>query len=194
MIFANDFFENTPRKPQGYKVAPRKKQELAFIATNIRAQLASHGLIKDNGNFIDAIGILENICPRIGFEFHPVEDSVLPQTPAFVIPDQKLIIIKNSVYEGLFTDNSFSRTTVIHEFAHLVLQHSLTLHRGAVLGEHKWYEDSEWQANQLMAELLMPPEIVKALECNPVKIANACGVGVSAAIYRINKLRQDNRI
>ncbi len=194
MIFSSDFFENTPRKPQGYKVSPRKKQELIFIAANIRTHLQEHGLIKDNGNYVDAIGILENVCPRIGYQPHPVEDKLLPKTPAFVIPDQGLIVIKNSVYEDLFRDDSFARTTVIHEFAHLVLQHSLTLHRGAVLGEHEWYEDSEWQANQLMAELLMPVEVVQALGANPLTISKACGVGVTAAVYRLNKLKKDKRI
>lgn len=194
MILSSDFFESTPRKPQGYKVAPRQKKELAFIAVNVRTHLEGLGLIKNNGHYVDAVGILENICPRIGYQPHPVEDNLLPQTPAFVIPDQGLIIIKNSVYENLFEGDAFARTTVVHEFAHLILRHSLTLHRGAVLGEHEWYEDSEWQANQLMAELLMPVEIVQALGCNPTAIANACGVGVSAAMFRINKLRKDKRI
>jgi Zn-dependent peptidase ImmA (M78 family) len=76
---------------------------------------------------------------------------------------------------------------VIHELSHLALGHHLTLHRGAVLGKHKFYEDSEWQAKALTAALMMSKEAALAAK-SPRELAELCGTSVESATYRIKTL------
>lgn len=103
-------------------------------------------------------------------------------------------MIRADVYDKLSEGSAFSRYTVVHEFSHIVLDHAVTLHRGAVLGQHEWWEDSEWQANNLTAELLMPVAVVRALGGNSQLIQQRCGVSAPAAENRLKNLRNERLI
>ena len=52
-------------------------------------------------------------------------------------------------------------------------------------------EDSEWQANNLAAEILMPVEVIKELGAKPILIQAECGVSSRAATNRIANLRTE---
>jgi len=182
------------RKPSGFKVAPRNKVALRTISDELRALPAIKGCYHAGGHFIDTIHLLEDVLFRAGYVAHPVEDHELKETAAFTVPEAGLIVMQNRIYEGLFQDDPFSRYTIIHEFSHIVLNHAVTLHRGAVLGQHEWWEDSEWQANNLTAELMMPIEIVKKLGCKPILIMTECGVSSQAVQYRLANLTKDGLI
>ncbi len=180
--------------PTGYKVAPRKRAKLRAISDEFRSLPEIAKCYKNDGCFIDAVYLLENVLHRAGFHLHPLEDRRLKETAAFTIPEQGLIVLRESIYEGLFKDDPFSRYTIIHEFSHIALEHAVTLHRGAVLGQHEWYEDSEWQANNFAAEMMMPVDVVKRLGCKPLLIMSECGVSAKAVQYRLDNLKKDGLI
>lgn len=182
------------RKPSGYKVAPRSKADLRAIGDGLRELPEIRRCYKDGGDFIDTLHLLEDVLFRAGYVAHPVEDKDLAQTAAFTVPEAGLIVMQNSIYNGLFDDDPFARYTIVHEFSHIVLEHAVTLHRGAVLGEHRWYEDTEWQANNLTAEMMMPVETVKRLGCRPILIMSECGVSQQAVNYRLENLRKEGLI
>lgn len=178
--------------PIGYKVAPRNGQQLREVADGLLPLLRNEGCYNSAGgpDFLDTGHLLENVLHRAGYTFHPDDSGKLVNTAAFTIPEKKLIVIRHDVYEALQDDDPFARYTVAHEFAHIVLDHAVTLHRNAVLGQHKWWEDSEWQANNLAAELLMPVNVVQKLDARPIYIQAACGVSGQAANYRIARLKE----
>ena len=182
------------RKPIGYKVAPHKKTDLRSISDQLRKLPDIAGCYQKGGNFLDAVHLLENVLFRAGYNVHPIEDHKLTETAGFTVPELNLVVLRESIYEGLFENDPFSRYTVIHEFSHIVLNHAVTLHRGAVLGAHRWIEDSEWQANNLAAEMMMPLDVVRRLQCKPILIMSECGVSAQAVQYRLNNLRTEGLI
>jgi hypothetical protein len=182
------------KKPIGYKVAPRRKADLRTVSNGLRLLPQIKACYKDGGHFIDTLHLLEDVLFHAGFHLHLVEDNEFPETVAFTVPQSGLIVLRNGIYEDLFRNDPFARYTVVHEFSHIVLGHAVTLHRGAALGEHQWYEDSEWQANNLTAELMMPVDIVQKLDCKPILIMAECGVSAQAVQYRLSNLMKEGVI
>lgn len=176
----------SPRNPCGYQVASKSRQQLRTIAQGLLPILKAEGCFDKSLYNLDVSHLLENVLHRANYPFH-IDDS-LTETAAFTIPERRLIVLKKDVYDSLENGNPFARFTVVHEFSHIVLDHAVTLHRGAVLGKHTWIQDSEWQANNLAAELMMPIEAVKMLEGNAQKISLTCGTSLSAAQYRVRNL------
>lgn len=193
MITINERAIYNRSQPIGFKVAPTSKVKLRNVSQGVCSLLRSLGCYK-NDHFIDAVFLLENVLQKAGYNYHIIEDADLPDTAAFTIPEKNLVVVRDSIYQGLFIDRPFSRYTIVHEFSHIVLGHAVTLHRGAQLGEHRFYEDSEWQANNLAAEILMPVDVVIALQGNPTMIMSACGVSEQAANLRLTNLRKEQLI
>lgn len=184
MVVTNN--RNRTKKPCGYKVAKRTRQQLRTIADGILPLLKKEGGFKQGDHFLDASHLLENILHRANYAFHV--DESLSETAAFTIPERRLIVLKGDVYEDLSRDDPFARFTIVHEFSHIILDHAVTLHRNAILGEHKWIEDSEWQANNLTVEIMMPVSAVQQLDGDIGLIASACGTSIEAARYRVENL------
>ncbi len=194
MVVTDDISnKRRPRGPNGYKVAPRNRLQLRATAQELLPLLREHGCFDTEygPDFLDASFLLENILHRAGYSFHVDDSGKLKETAAFAVPDKKLIVIRQDIYENLERHDSFARYTVVHEFAHIYLEHAVSLHRGAILGEHKWWEDSEWQANNLAAEMLMPVDAVKRLGGKPLLLQSDCGVSSRAATYRIDTLLKE---
>ncbi|MBS0418656.1 MAG: ImmA/IrrE family metallo-endopeptidase [Proteobacteria bacterium] len=162
-------------------------KKLEAVAEGVRRYLPLTEAYDGQRWSVNAQQILEDTLPRAGFNFHIAEDSELQQCAAFAVPEHNLIVVRQDVYEGLFTDEVFSRSTVVHELSHIVLRHAVTLHRGAPVGQHEFYEDSEWQANALMAAIMMPVPACAAA-ASAQDLATMCGTSVLSATYRIDGL------
>jgi len=193
MVVTDEHKHRTGLGPIGYKVAPRNRAQLREIATSMRDLLREEGCYRTDAgpDYLDATHLLENVLQRAGYAFHPDDSGQLQETVAFAIPDRRLIVLREDIYNSLQEEAPFARYTVVHEFSHIILEHALTLHRGATLGQHKWWEDSEWQANNLAAELLMPVDVVQNLGGKPLLLQAACGVSAPAAMHRINNLKKE---
>lgn len=193
MVVTDEHKHRTGHGPIGYKVAARNRAQLREIATPMRELLRKEGCYNTDAgpDYLDATYLLENVLQRAGYAFHPDDSGQLQETVAFAIPDRRLIVLREDIYESLQEGGAFARYTVVHEFSHIVLEHALTLHRGAALGQHQWWEDSEWQANNLAAELLMPVDVVQSLGGKPLLIQSVCGVSAPAAMHRINNLKKE---
>jgi hypothetical protein len=177
------------RTPSGLKVAPMSYVKLEEVAEGIRPMLP---MVQGHGRrpwTIDAWRVLEKTLPKAGFNYHVAEIEDLAECAAFTIPEQKLVVLRKDVYNGLFEDDVFSRSTVVHELSHIVLEHAVTLHRNAPKGAHGFHEDSEWQAKALTAAIMMPVEACKAAYSAP-ELAQVCGTSTQAATYRLNKLAE----
>ncbi len=73
-----------------------------------------------------------------------------------------------------------------------MLGHRRTLNREPVGGaEIKTFEDSEWQANQFAAEILMPVDEIKYRGLRTGDdLADAFGVSTEAARIRVDRLKR----
>lgn len=175
------------RTPSGMKVAPMSYIKLEEVADGLRPLLPKAAGYGGGAWKLDAWRVLEQTLPRAQFNHYVAEIDELDECAAFTVPEQKLVVLRRDVYDGLFVDDVFSRSTVIHELTHIVLNHAVTLHRGAVLGQHQFCEDSEWQAKALTAAVMMPIEACRAAH-SAHELARMCGTSVQAAGYRIEKL------
>lgn len=103
-------------------------------------------------------------------------------------PDGPFIELTTKVYEGACAGNGRDRLTVLHETSHVLLHRKVAVHHRGPRGEDlKAYENSEWQANQLAAELLMPPASF-SMHRSLHKFCRTMGVSRKAAEVRGNKL------
>lgn len=182
--------EPDTRTPTGMKVAPQSYASLEMAADSLRPFLPME---KGSIHRVDGWRLLEQTLAKAGYTPHIMENSEMEDCAAFTIPSEGLVVMRKSVYEGLFADSVFSRSTVIHELAHIVLKHDVTLHRGAVLGTHRFFEDSEWQAKALTAAVMMSIEVCKKAG-NAENLAELCGTSVESAGYRLERLRKDGHI
>jgi hypothetical protein len=180
------------RTPSGLKVAPTSYKKLEAIANELRPILPVV-CSKTEPYKIDARRLLEETLPRAGFQYVISQVSLLDECAAFTIPAKHIVVIREDIYDGLFTEQPFSRSTVVHEFAHIVLNHEVTLHRGASLGNHEFYEDSEWQAKALTAALTMPAEAA-ALARGASDLSIICGTSEKAASYRLERLIKEGKV
>ena len=92
-------------------------------------------------------------------------------------------IYKDNIFIIYKKSNNIGRTrfTIAHEFGHIVL-----LHLNKLVND-----DYEREANMFAARILMPMCVIK--ECKaftPQAISNLCGVSLTAATYRANRLQE----
>lgn len=175
------------RTPSGMKVGAMSYKKLESVAEGVRGLLPMTTGYGGGPWKIDCQRVLEQTLPRAGYHYHVEEVDELRECAAFTMPERSLVVMRQDVYEGLFNDDVFSRSTVVHELSHIVLRHAVTLHRGAKLGTHEFYEDSEWQAKALTAAIMMPIPACAAAHSAP-ELALMCGTSVIAASYRIDNL------
>jgi len=183
------------RTPSGMKVAPTSYAKLEIAANSLRPALppASNGAGSHAQYKLDGWRILEQTLPKAGYQFSIAGLNELEDCAAFTIPERGLVVIREDVYNGLFEESPFSRSTVIHELAHIALGHAVTLHRGAVLGQHRFCEDSEWQAKALTAAIMMPLEACLKAR-SPHHLAEMCGTSEQAAKFRLQRLIKQGTI
>lgn len=179
--------EGGARTPTGMKVAPMSYEKLEAVANDLRPLLPKLSQIGRSPLAIDCLRVLEHILPKAGYNYMIVEAAELQDCAAFTIPEEGIVVLREDVYEGLFTDGVFSRSTVVHELSHIVLKHAVTLHRGAILGKHQFCEDSEWQAKALTAAVMMPVDVCRDAR-SAHELAQLCGTSAQAAGYRLEHL------
>lgn len=188
VVSSNQNSTQQGQTPRGYKVAGLSAQKLRTTAETALPFLRAEGCFQRGEFFLDASHLLENVLHRAGYNYHIVDRDALTDTAAFTIPEEHLLVVRQDIYHGLDEDDPFSRFTIVHEFSHIYLKHSVTLHRNAVLGQHGWWEDSEWQANNLAAELMMPMTAIRQFGEQPLLLVDACGVSSSAALHRLDNI------
>lgn len=103
-------------------------------------------------------------------------------------PDQKVMLIANSVYEGAVDGVGKDRMTIAHEIGHLLLHQAVSFAKQYENDPIKTYENSEWQADVFAGELLAPIRLIggKGL----LEIAEDFGVSPSAANAQLNALKK----
>lgn len=184
------FTHGRPKAPSGFKVAPQSYASLEAIADELRGYLT----FQDGQRYkLDCRKLLEHTLQSAGFRFKVAYAESMGEYAAFTVPTAQIIVIRDDVYDLLDRDNVYGRSTVVHETAHIVLGHAVTLHRGVGPGSHKFFEDSEWQAKALTAATMMPLEACRSA-WSADELANMCGTSLQSATYRLQRLVKDGLI
>lgn len=172
------------RTPTGLKVKAQSYASIEKAANTLRPSLP---LMGSEPFRLDCLSIFERTLPAAGYAYRTVAIDEMHDCAGFTIPERNVVVLREDVYEKLHADQVYGRSTVIHELSHLALRHHVTLHRGAVAGEHEFYEDSEWQAKALTAALMMPLDAAR-IAATPRHLAEMCGTSEMSARYRIATL------
>lgn len=101
--------------------------------------------------------------------------------------DENCIKIRESIYDGAYAGKGRDRMTIAHEISHFLLikaNHVRLYHSGNE--KIRSYQDPEWQAKCLAAELLIPESLVKGM--SPFEVSQRCGVSFSAAEYQLKHI------
>lgn len=176
--------------PSGLKVAPQSYATLEQVATDLQRILP---VVRGERYRLDCWKVLEQTLQTAGLQLKVVEPEDLDECAAFTIPEMGVVVFREDIYDMALSEHVFGRSTVIHETSHIVLKHAVTLHRGAKLGEHRFFEDSEWQAKALTAATMMPLEACRIAQ-SPDELAEMCGTSTQAASYRLQRLVKDGLI
>lgn len=158
------------RQLRGFKVPPLSTEKINMVAINCRKKL--FGI--DENELIDLLYLVENFLPeKLGINYDIREVEIMQGVEAAVNPDKGELIIREDVYLALTDPTHYgharARFTIAHEIGHLILHEGITLSRQVKFKNHKFYEDSEWQADTFSAELLMPSHMCRGLSLEEIQ-------------------------
>jgi hypothetical protein len=129
-----------------------------------------------------------------GITFDVVDEGLPDHVEASCVPEDRTIYLSAATYEGVIRNDDRARFTIFHELGHMLLAHSRSFHR-ELSGNFHLYENSEWQADQFAAEILMPLEVIRAKNFSAAwELRNEFGVSHSAASTRLAHLRSRREI
>lgn len=178
---------DSPKTPSGFRVAPTSYAKLESAAESLFAVLPK---VSRNRYRIDGWRTLEKTLYSAGYTYRIADPHELADCAAFTVPAHKLIVLREDIYDGLFTGSPFSLSTVVHETSHIALNHAETFHRGLQTGNHRFCEDSEWQAKALTAATQMPLPACREARGSAHTLAGMCGTSVQAATFRLKGLSE----
>lgn len=179
----------SPKSPfaKGVRVKPCSKADLRNLAIAIRRTLRLENVAK-----FPVIRFLEFLQLEFeDFEYEIVPPGTLPKGVfSWFNPFKGIVSICETYYIMANKGNGFARWTILHECLHFILHKD----QMAALARkdnhsHRIYEDSEWQADTLACELLMPLDHINK-DMTVEEVAKLFGVSQKAARIRLNNLNK----
>lgn len=157
---------------------PTSRKKLRLIATKLREKLNLQ-----NEKYFPIMGFLEIIMPKLDVDFHLeiLSKYIMGNCHGKACPEEKVIYIREDVYEGACDDRGRDRFTIAHEIGHYLLHTPGTVSYARIESGKRIeaYRDPEWQANTLAAEILMPYDLIKNMDYRDIAID--CAVSFEAA-------------
>lgn len=168
-----------------YKAAPLSREQIANIAHMVRKLLG----IDDDVYYVNIMKVVEITLKKLipQFDIIVIPDENM-SAMAVTYPDEDIMIIKESVYNGAVKGNGRDRFTLAHELAHYILHNDVSICFARGSEEVKVYENPEWQADVFAGEFLMLRKLI--YNENPEYISVKCGVSRKAANYQHKKIRR----
>ena len=173
----------------GVLVTPVSRIELRRQSRRIRRLLNL-----ENVAYLPVPRLLETLQALLDdFEFFICRKTDLPKNVfASYVPSGHCIVIKEAFYDMACRDgDGFARWTIVHEISHYILHRNQLqcLTRKLDL-PHKPYEDSEWQADALTCELLIPNHLITP-KMSAEEIMKEFGVTKAAAEHVLRLLTKN---
>ena len=178
---------NTSQFASGSRVKPHSRADFREFARRIRKTLRLDKIPK-----FPVVRFLEYMQQTfVGFDFMVVGKGELPKGMyAYYNPITDMVVIEERFYNMANQGNGFAIWTILHECAHrLIHRDQLAALARQDNSPHAAYEDSEWQANALVAELMMPAEMIHD-GMTVEEIVETFGVSPKAARTRLNNYKK----
>jgi Zn-dependent peptidase ImmA (M78 family) len=138
---------------------------------------------------VEMLEAMPDIFKEQGFTYEIVPDHELPvSVQGDTDVANHYMRIKESVYDGAYSENGRDRYSITHEVSHYVLLSVIgfAFQRNISQRKLKPYEDPEWQAECLAGELLMPHHLIQGMSVQ--EISEKCKVSLTAAATQIKFL------
>lgn len=166
-----------------YMAAPLSRVDLRRIAFRFRKDLSLENTLR-----FPVMLFLEHVMPLCfeGFHYEIVEKKELsPHIHAETDIVNRIIRIREDVYDGAVRGKGRDRMTIMHEIAHylLLVQRGIKFQRVFNAQAVKKYRDPEWQAKALAGEIMCPAHLIRQL--SPEQVAERCGVSLDAARFNL---------
>lgn len=171
----------------GVEVPPCSTAQLRKLASQIRSAI---GLADDKafpvGRFIEYV--LPEVYEDFTLEIVPI--GQLGEKHGETFPNKHLMRLREDVYIGICMGNGQHRFTGAHECSHLIYHEGVPLAMARRSAKRlPRFRNSEWQADTLAAELLMPYKAVKRMDTRDIE--RQYGVSPSAALCRREKIDKE---
>ena len=171
----------------GVEVPPCIREELRKVAAQIRGTLG----LAYNECFPVAC-FIERVLPKIydDFVLEILPRDQLGERHGETFPDKHLMRLREDVYIGMCEGSGQHRFAGAHECAHHIYHEGIPLAFFRSSAKNlPLFRNSEWQADTLAAELLMPYEAVKHMGVQDIK--TKYGVSRSVAQCRRDKIDKE---
>ncbi len=157
------------------KANPKSIAKIRSIALEIRKILGIKPL--ENINILHLLEMV--ICPVFNLNLEIVEKHTMPDKYAEYNPIEKIIRIREDVYDNAVNGIGRDRFTISHEIGHIFL-HSDNIVMARSNEKYPIYYDPEWQANTFAREFLCPINGI-LIDDNIETVANRYGVSKEVA-------------
>lgn len=150
---------------KGMKVPPCSRRNLRNLAAKM------HELLRYDGKSpFPVVDVVELVLPKIipGFDFQVLPEEEMGADHGRTYPDKHLMFIRQDVYDRACMGYGRDRFTIGHELSHQLLHEGVDVALARSNCQHKTFEDSEWQADALAGELLMPHSRIRNLSVGQV--------------------------
>ncbi|OYQ75513.1 ImmA/IrrE family metallo-endopeptidase [Wohlfahrtiimonas sp. G9077] len=130
------------------RVSPMSAAKIGELAKSVRK------VFKINKPFVDLEDLMEKFICNDMLEICLPDDIRLKGKYALTYPDRNKILLSESTYNAACFGDGRARFTVAHEIGHLVMHKEQSAFARSS-GNHKIYEDAEWQADTFASSFLM---------------------------------------
>lgn len=155
------------------KAPPMSRGGIKRLANSIREQFQ----VTENYFPVDIVlEFIHVLAP--GYRFEVLKEQDMGDNHGLTQYHDKVIQIRQDVYEGGCRGEGRDRMTIAHEIGHAIL-HTDSLVSARDFGSIKTYEDPEWQAKAFAGHLLILDSAVESLDISELIIE--CGVSYDAA-------------
>jgi hypothetical protein len=176
-----------------FEVPPLSRKAIREYTDRIRRQL------EINEPWFPIVEVIELVVPSIfsGFYLDVRDQAEMAEQfgtgcHGMTFPDEKVMHIREDIYQRARRGEGRDRLTLAHELAHLLLHSGQRFARRASQ-ETKPFRQSEWQANCFAGELLVSYRHIGTCQ-SPEDVAGLFGVSVAAAATQWASFRKDGLI
>jgi Zn-dependent peptidase ImmA (M78 family) len=172
------------------EATPMSRKQIRSFARQVRMAL---GL--ENTLHVDIGTLLEHLMPKAmrGFIYDIRETLDMGSDHGRARPDDRVIELREDVYNGAIDGEGRDRMTVVHEIGHLLMHQSDRITHRRSFGPPIVYMDAEWQAKAFAGEFLIPVHLVQKFD-SALKVAKACGVSIEAARMQLKQYTKEGLI
>lgn len=164
------------------KAPPIRRQDLKQVTMTIRKLFRVDTYYFPIDKALEFIHVLEE-----GYRYEVIRREDMGDNHGLTHYNDKLIQIREDVYDGACQGVGRDRMTIAHEIGHAIL-HTNSLRSARGFGSIKVYEDPEWQAKAFAGHLLIPDAAIRIYD--EATLARICGVSPDAARMALKKMER----